>query len=201
MSSTRQDRDAIRRAVKPIVALLDENQVGYAVVGSVAGISHGYGRTTIDVDMVAELKEGDLPDEFERRFQGAYFVDAAMIRDAIRWRGSFNLYHFETGIKIDIFSSKGRAFDRELILRRELETMDDDVTPAFFVQTAEDTVLSKLSWYRIGNQASDRQWLDITAILKLQTFTLDFDYLDKWARELNISDLLEKALDESGLKT
>lgn len=185
--------------MKPIVDFLDEKQVGYAVVGSVAGISHGYGRTTIDVDLVAELHDTQIADEFEKRFAGPYFVDAAMIRDAMRWKSSFNLYHFETGIKIDIFPSKNRAFDRELVARRELETMDDDATPAFFVQSAEDTVLSKLSWFRQGNEVSDRQWNDVLAILKLQTFALDFDYLGRWAIELKVSDLLNKALDESGL--
>lgn len=35
-----------------------------------------------------------------------------------------------------------------------------------FVATAEDTILSKLAWYRLGGEVSDRQWNDILGILK-----------------------------------
>ena len=197
-ASTREHRDAIRRAMKPVADFLDEKGVAYAVVGSVAGISHGYGRTTIDVDVLAEITS-DLAADFETRFSGSYYVDAAMIRDAVRHKGSFNLYHFETGIKLDIFVSKARPFDRIVTARREMETMDDDVSPAFFVLSAEDMVLSKLEWYRKGNCVSDRQWNDILAVLKMQMFAIDLDYLEHWATELHLNHLLDKALDESGI--
>lgn len=197
MSSAREHRDAIRRAMKPVADFLDARNRSYAVVGSVAGMSHGYGRTTIDVDVLAQISS-DLAKEFEEQFSEEYYVDAASIRDAVRWKRSFNLYHFQTGIKIDIFVSKERPFDVLVLKRRELEHMDDDVTPAFCVQSAEDLVLSKLQWYRQANEVSDRQWNDILAVLKLQSFNLDFDYLEQWAPELGIKDLLDKALDESG---
>jgi hypothetical protein len=173
--------------------------VRYAVVGSVAALSHGYGRNTIDIDVLAEMQEAHVDAFAAHLDDGSYFVDAHMIRDAIRHAGSFNLYHFETGIKVDIFVSRGRPFDQQVLLRREAESMRDSDTPTFFVQSAEDLVLSKLQWYRLGQGASDRQWSDILAILRVQQFAADFGYLDRWARELNISDLLEKALDEAGL--
>ena len=197
MSSAREHRDAIRRAMKPVAEFLDSHQRPYAVVGSVAGMSHGYGRTTIDVDVLAQVS-ADLAKEFEAQFAEDYYVEAASIRDAVRWRRSFNLYHFETGVKIDIFVSKERPFDNQVLERRELENMDDDVTPAFYVQSAEDLVLSKLQWYREAGEISDRQWNDVLAVLKLQSFNLDLDYLTKWAPELGIADLLDKALEESG---
>lgn len=76
--------------------------------------------------------------------------------------------------------------------------MDDDQTPAFFVESAEDLVLSKLSWFKQTNLSSDRQWNDVLALLKIQILNCDTDYLEKWAPELGVSDLLEKALDEAG---
>ena len=192
-------QNAIRQAMKPIADFLDEKGVLYAVVGSVAGLSHGYGRATIDVDVLAELPAPDgLADEFEARFSPEYFVDAAMIRDAVKWKSSFNLLHLESGIKIDIFVSKDRAFDREVTRRRELETMGDENSPAFWVQSPEDLVLSKLQWFKMGNGASDRQWLDILAVLKVQSFSIDLDYLRLWAPQLGVAALLDKALDEAG---
>jgi len=197
MSSTREHRDAIRRAMKPVARFLDEKKRGYAVVGSVAGMSHGYGRTTIDVDVLAQIS-AELANEFEERFSGDYYVDAQSIRDAVRWKWSFNLYHFQTGIKIDIFVSKQRPFDELVLERREPEQMDDEAEPAFWVQSAEDLILSKMQWYREGGESSDRQWNDILAVIKVQSFNLDLDYLEKWALELGVKDLKDKALDESG---
>lgn len=184
--------------MKPVGDFLSEKGVAYAVVGSVAGLSHGYGRATIDVDVLAEMG-AELAGDFETRFGSDYFVDAEMIRDAVRWRRSFNLYHFETGIKIDIFVSKARPFDRSVMARCEMETMDDATTPAFFVESVEDLVLSKLAWYREGGEASDRQWSDIQAVLKLHQLAVDFEYLKKWATELRVLDLLERAFDQAGL--
>ncbi len=199
MQNTCEHRDAVRRAMKPIDEFLAEKGVAYAVVGSIAGISHGYGRPTADVDMVAELPAPDgLAEEFEKRFIEKYYVDAAMIRDAFKWRASFNLYHFETGMKIDVFVSKDSAFDREVTRRRELEKMDDDVAPAFWVESAEDLILSKLIWYRKGNEVSDQKWKDVLAVLKVQSFSIDLDYLQNWAPQVGVADLLDKALDEAG---
>ncbi len=53
--------------------------------------------------------------------------------------------------------------------------------------------LHKLAWYRLGNEVSDRQWGDLLGLLKVQSGSLDREYLERWARLLNISDLLSRA--------
>jgi hypothetical protein len=65
------------------------------------------------------------------------------------------------------------------------------------VATAEDTLLAKLDWYRLGGEVSERQWRDVLGILEVQAGSLDLDYLRKWAKELRVSDLLERALTQS----
>ena len=45
---------------------------------------------------------------------------------------------------------------------------------------------------------SERQWRDILGVLKIQAGGLDLGYLREWAVELNVSDLLERALKEKG---
>jgi hypothetical protein len=49
----------------------------------------------------------------------------------------------------------------------------------------------------MGGEVSDRQWRDIIGVLKTRAGEIDLDYLRKWAAELNVSDLLERALRES----
>jgi len=49
----------------------------------------------------------------------------------------------------------------------------------------------------MGGEVSDRQWRDILGVLKTRQGELDLDYLRKWAGELKVSDLLERALREA----
>ena len=58
----------------------------------------------------------------------------------------------------------------------------------------EDTILSKLEWYRLGGEVSERQWRDVLGVLKTCAGELDLDYLHKWAKEIGVTDLLERAL-------
>ena len=72
---------------------------------------------------------------------------------------------------------------------------DDAVT--LFVDTAEDTILRKLEWYRRGGEASERQWRDVTAIVNAQASRLDQGHLREWATRLGVEDLLARLLGNS----
>ena len=65
-----------------------------------------------------------------------------------------------------------------------------------YVASAEDIILAKLEWYRLGGEVSDRQWRDILGVLKVQAGRVDLDYLRHWAAELKVDDLLQRALKE-----
>jgi sRNA-binding protein len=49
----------------------------------------------------------------------------------------------------------------------------------------------------MGSEVLDRQWRDMLGILKTRASKLDLDYLRKWAGELKVTDLLERALKEA----
>ena len=51
----------------------------------------------------------------------------------------------------------------------------------------------------MGNEISTRQWKDIMGVLNRQTTSLDLAYLQQWAAELGVTDLLNRALNEAGL--
>jgi hypothetical protein len=71
-----------------------------------------------------------------------------------------------------------------------------DWTAWFF--SAEDCILSKLEWYRLGHELSDRQWADVLGAVRVQSDRLDLAYLHPWADELMLDDLVDKALLEAG---
>ena len=43
------------------------------------------------------------------------------------------------------------------------------------------------------NRASERQWMDILGVIKVQCDSLDKDYLRHWSESLGLSDLMKQA--------
>ncbi|HEY6723728.1 MAG TPA: DUF6036 family nucleotidyltransferase [Polyangiaceae bacterium] len=180
-----------------LCAGLDELGVEYVVGGSVASSLHGIPRSTHDIDIVVTLWGKDV-DPFVARFESSFYVDREMILDAIRRRASFNIIHLRTMYKVDAFVNDRSELVREELDRRVAVELGDP-SRTVWVCSAEDIVLQKLDWYEQGNQTSDRQWLDVQGVLKVQGEKLDLSYLRRWANAKGLSDLLDKALREAGL--
>ena len=179
-----------------VVEAFDRLRIPYLVGGSMASALHGVTRSTIDADIVAEIKP-EHAQALVKELGEEFYADEEMILDATLHRSSFNLIHLMTMFKVDVFVRKERPFDQVQFQRREELVFTIDPNQIAFVATAEDTILAKLEWYRQGGEVSDRQWRDILGVLKVQAGRLDLDYLQKWAVELNVADLLQRALKES----
>ena len=183
------------RATLLVTAVLEKMDVPYAVGGSLSSSLHGVMRSTMDVDIVADLRYEHIQ-PFVDALSAVFYADDEMIRDAIEHHSSFNLIHYATAFKVDIFIPKKRAFDKMQLERRMASIITTDPERTIYVTTPEDVILAKLEWYRMGNEISERQWRDVQEVLKMKSGELDQAYLRQWAIELNVSDLLERALEE-----
>ncbi|MGH9832074.1 MAG: hypothetical protein ACREBD_00880 [Blastocatellia bacterium] len=192
--------DAIRVSLT-VTRILEEAGVPYLIGGSVASIIHGEPRLTNDIDLVADIKEEQIP-QLVAALEKDFYVDDLAIRRAIRERKSFNLLYLEMMYKVDVFISRGDEWSREQMrLREGKRLVEDDDSSVRQISNPETTVLQKLWWFREGNEVSDQQWRDVRGVLKVQAGKLDFNYLKRWAAKLGISDLLEKALDDAGINS
>jgi hypothetical protein len=177
-------------ALAPVLDALRGLGVRHYVAGSIASSFHGIPRASIDADVVAEL----LPRQARRltaALRAAYYVPEARVVEALAGRSSFSVIHLETMVKVDVFVSRDRPFDRRALDRVRAATLEGG--EAIPVSSAEDTLLSKLEWFRRGSEASERQWTDIVGLLRVST-DLDQPYLRHGAAELGVLDLLDRAL-------
>lgn len=189
----------ILTATEPVAEAFEKLGVHYYIGGSVASSVYGIARSTMDVDMVSDLKPKHVR-SLVKMLEPSYYIDEDMILDAIRSGSSFNLIHLETMLKIDVFITKNEPYDIETFKRRRKDTLDEErETAEFFLASPEDIILNKLAWYRLGGGVSDRQWKDVLGVLKVQGDSLDQNYLLHWASELKLKDLLEKAFRDSGI--
>lgn len=180
-----------------VIQELDQLNVAYLIGGSLASALYGEPRATIDADLVADLKiEHVAP--LVRALSGEFYIAPDAALEAIRAQRGFNLIHLATSFKVDIFVRKKRAFDDAQFARRTRQVVATDPERTAYIATAEDTILAKLEWYKIGGSVSERQWRDVLGVLKTQGDALDQTYLRRMASQLQVTDLLERAIKEAG---
>jgi hypothetical protein len=168
--------------------------IPHFVTGSFASGIHGVYRQTADVDLVAEIR----PDQVEaliNEFRGDCYLDEAAIQRALQQGASFNMIHLATSFKVDVFILGER--DRPALERLVLVPLGDESHPKVPVSSAEDVVLSKLRWYRLTGETSERQWTDLLGVLGTTGAGLDLTYLRERADVEGLVDLLERALSDA----
>jgi hypothetical protein len=178
-----------------VVETFDELNIPYLVVGSVASSLLGFSRTTNDADIVADIQLDQIPQLFAA-LNDTFYIDEQAIRRAVLERRSFNIIHFDSLFKVDVYIPSADEFSQQQLKRRRQETLLPDSSKTVYLATPEDVILSKLRCYRLGGEVSARQLTDVAGIIKVQGQRLNVSYLRDWADKLNVRDLLEKVLDE-----
>lgn len=177
--------------LRKVVAALDACDVPYMATGGVALLAHGEPRFTADADLVIAPTAASLECFLSRR-ETDWYVSAEAAREALRERGMFNLVETTTGWKADLILAPDDAFAAESFSRRRsisaLGVTLVGISP-------EDLVLSKLRW--AATTDSERQIRDAFSVLAVHRADLDETYLRRAARELGVSETLERLLRDS----
>jgi hypothetical protein len=185
-------------AFRQLVEVLDRLKIPFFVGGSLASSTYGVARATRDVDLVAGVESrhiAGLVAELGKEF----YVDPDMIGEALGAGRSFNLIHYATAYKFDIFPLGDSPYGQAQFQRRSPTAvcLSGDEHIEVPLESAEDTVLSKLAWFRLGGEVSDQQWNDIRGIVEISREQLDRPYLRRWAAYLKVEDLLERVFSQS----
>ena len=175
------------RSICDLVSVFDKHQIAYVIGGSVCSSFHGIYRSTNDVDVLVagqRIVETDVLQELSKSF----LVDEVTLNDEFSRGRAFNIFHEETAIKIDLFPAKTTFHRSEL--SRAITVQPPSAPCLFKVATAEDIILAKLLW--LERTQSERQRSDIKAVLNVSVYSLDWNYLENWSRELGVINELRR---------
>src|SRR5271169_309533 len=107
-------------AFKRILEVFDRLEIAYLVGGSVASAVHGISRPTMDVDFVAAITEEHV-EEFAAELKADFYADPQMMRESIGSGRPFNLIHFDSAFKYDVFPLPSDPYSRTELARRRIE--------------------------------------------------------------------------------
>ena len=180
-------------AIRRFVGVLQKLGIDYYIGGSIASIVYGKARTTRDVDFVLTIRPEDAPILVES-LQGEFYVDRVAVERSIADRECFNALDLQTIFQVDVFTPDRSPWIEEQFRRRTMHILGvRDESVAVYLCSAEDVILNKLEWFRLGNEVSRLQWDDALGVLAVQRGRLDDAYLDSWATQLGLAQLLSRA--------
>lgn len=157
--------DVLRTTLR-VARILDSLGVDYFVGGSLASSLHGIPRATQDVYLVAATTQNEV-DGFVEALGSDSYLDEEMIREAIRRGASFNIIELETMFKVDVFVARSDGVSQTEMMRRQAIQPGEDSGETLMLASPEDIILQKLAWYQLGDEVSERQWLDALGVLKV----------------------------------
>lgn len=176
--------------VEVVVSSLEKSEVPYFLTGSVASIYYSEPRTTQDLDIVVWAPKASI-----EAFATCFSRDRYYVGDyerAYEAGDQFNIVDTETNWKVDIMFLQPTPFDGSRCNRRKRVELFPGLHA--YIPTVEDMILVKLEWAKLAE--SERQIRDATSMIEVNRESLDFDYLDRWAKELSIGGLLQSVLSE-----
>lgn len=169
--------------LKDVITRLESAGLDYMLTGSLAMNYYAQPRMTRDIDIVVVL-EGNDTHRIVETFGKDYYVSEEAIVSAVKDATIFNLVHLESVVKVDIIVRKPDKYRQHEFSRRIQVKISDFST---WIVSKEDLILSKLNWAR--DTKSEMQLKDVKNLLASSP---DMEYLQQWAKELHVQELLKE---------
>ena len=175
--------------LKIVTGRLNEANIPYMISGSIAANYYTVPRMTRDIDVVIELKHGDI-DNFVKLFEDDFYTNKDMILNEISREGMFNLIHNQYIFKIDFIVKKSSEYQQTAFSRRKEILIEG--SPMWYI-SAEDLIISKLMWAKDSH--SEIQLRDVRNLTET-VHDLDAQYINHWLRQLGLESLYKEVKNE-----
>jgi hypothetical protein len=175
--------------LRKVVGVLEASKTPYMVTGSFVSSVQGEPRSSHDIDLIVSLGDEGVEALLIEFPPPAYYLDSASIA-AARSSGEkfrqFNLLDVEQGDKVDFWLLSDDPYDQARFARRYVDELDG-IHAA--ISRPEDTILMKLVWSNLSG-GSSKQLGDALRVYEVQHSRLDLNYLQNWAKDLQVESLL-----------
>ena len=179
--------------LRTAVEALASAGVEYMLTGSLASSLQGEPRATHDIDVVIDLDLHSVDLLVEHFPEADFYLNKSSIVEAIKNDSMFNIVDIRDGGKIDFWMLTADAYDQSRFARRRHDEIDGLSIP---VSSPEDTILAKLRWAQLSG-GSEKQYGDALRVYEVQASDLDHEYVNDWAKRLQIESLWHQIQSEA----
>ncbi len=179
--------------LKKVIQALDQIGIPYMITGSVVSSLQGEPRSTHDIDVIIAIQESKVHELVELFSPPDFYLDEDSFLEAINSQSMVNLIDLKGGDKVDFWILTDEPFDQSRFSRRYSEAfMGTEIQ----VSSPEDTILAKLRWAKLSG-GSEKQFTDALRVYEVQYGKLNRDYLEYWAKKLDVESLWKRLIDEA----
>ena len=166
-----------------VIRRLEAVGVEYCITGSEALPRYGEPRQTADIDLILAMPVAEF-DRIRDAFEAEYVVN-----EPIAAQGRFMASVVaQSGLgKADLIIGRDDAWARRAMARRE--AWDHPRLGRVWVLSLEDLILAKLEW---SAGVSELQLRDCANLLRTNAATIDWRYLERYARVLGVDGILAR---------
>ena len=179
--------------LKNLVGALTSNDIPYMLTGSLVSSLQGEPRATHDIDVIIIIDSAKVDNLISCFSPDQYYLNRNSVQNAIDQRGMFNIISSREGMKIDFWILTDSPFDQSRFSRRYMENL---MGIEMAVSRPEDTILAKLSWAKLCG-GSEKQFTDALRVFEVQYERLEMEYIEDWAKKLNIGDIWKRLKEEA----
>jgi hypothetical protein len=172
------DKRSIDDILLLICDFLNEKNIPYVVVGGMAVLVYGNLRTTMDVDIIVQLKAEDIGNLTHFLEKKDFFASEDDLRSALRERSHCTVEDKSSMIRLDIKGIYTESDKRSLERRKCMEWRGKTIC----VSSPEDLIGNKLLF------GSEQDIKDAEGIWVRQKGNLDMEYLEGNCRSLGVWD-------------
>ena len=164
-----------------ICGKLDLAGIPYMITGGSAVGFWGQIRTTMDIDIVIQVKLENL-DSFLKDIKEEAYVDIEDAGQLAVNNRMFNVILHKTCFKVDLIPLRQTPYEMQKFNNRiEMNLAGRKV----FVIGPEDLIISKLLWSKSAG-GSQKQMGDCESIYRINGDSINTEYLRKWSKILGV---------------
>lgn len=170
---------------KKVINLLNKHNIPYMLTGGLAVTVWGRARSTLDIDIVLDIKKNDVAKLASAFKNKNFYIDEEAIKMALDKNLSFNAIDFKTNTTIDCYLVGDNEYEEKRFQRKIIKNI---VGIKVNIVSPEDLILIKLLWYKDSN--STRHLEDAESILKITD--VDLKYIKEWAAKQSTLQIFNK---------